>query len=62
MFKLEFATDSAAFEDGNREAEAARILRDIIAKMDNGSEGGRNGNTIGRWEYPDNTPQPYEDF
>lgn len=64
MFKLEFATDSAAFDNGNREVEAARILREIIAKMEAGSEGGPvrdlNGNTIGRWEYPDNEPEPYD--
>jgi len=34
MFKLEFATDNAAFDDGNRINEAARILREIADKME----------------------------
>jgi hypothetical protein len=56
MFKLEFATDNAAFQDGARIDEAARILREIADKMESKAQlgGGRvrdvNGNTVGHWE------------
>lgn len=56
MFKVEFATDNAAFEGGNRVSEAARILREIADKMESGAQigGGRvhdlNGNHVGHWE------------
>lgn len=55
MFKLEFATDNAAFDD-NPGHEAARILREIAAKLDRGDDLGggpvrdSNGNKVGRWE------------
>ena len=53
MFKLEFDTDNAAFEDG-REAECARILRRIAERLEAGATYGRamdaNGNKCGEWE------------
>ena len=43
-------TDNAAFADGNREAEIARILRDIADKIERGAEPKSardyNGNTV----------------
>ena len=56
MFSLSFDTGNAAFDDGNRKAEAARILRDIADKMESGRQIGGgpvydlNGNKIGHWE------------
>lgn len=52
MFKVEFATDNAAFEDVN--SEVARILRDLADKVDSGTRtDGRvmdyNGNAVGKW-------------
>lgn len=56
MFKLEFEVTNAAFDDGNRVHEAARILRAIAAKLENGDQVGGgavldvNGNRVGHWE------------
>ncbi len=54
-FKAEFDTDNAAFDDAPA-SEAARILREIARKIEQGEDlgGGKikdvNGNTIGHWE------------
>lgn len=44
---------NAAFADGNRPAEVARILREVADKIDAGRTDGVvidiNGNTVGRW-------------
>lgn len=55
MFKLEIATDNAAFDD-EPAAECARILREIAGKLERGDSlgGGHifdaNGNRVGHWE------------
>lgn len=54
MFRIEFKTDNAAFDDGNRAQEIARILRDEIAfQVRHGALGGIvrdiNGNRVGQW-------------
>lgn len=57
-FKLEIETDNATFDgDHNRDAEVARILRDIASKIELGY-GGRliydiNGNKVGRCDHED---------
>lgn len=52
MFKLEFATDNAAF-DGDPWPEIDRILRDVSERASFGQSGGPirdvNGNRIGEW-------------
>lgn len=52
MFTLSFKTENAAFEDLN--AETARILRAIAARIESGQVEGRaidvNGNTIGVYQ------------
>ena len=52
MFKIEFKTGNAAFDD-NFEGEATKILKNIIEKIQNGYEYGTisdtNGNKIGKW-------------
>ncbi len=58
MFKLEFATDNAAFESAP-ESEVARILREIADRIEGAGSargltiGGKvadeNGNTVGKW-------------
>ena len=56
MVKIEFDTENAAFGQGSRLSETARILRDIAEKIENGSSLGGgpvrdiNGNTVGHWE------------
>jgi hypothetical protein len=56
MFRLEFETDNAAFEDGSV-AETVRILRAIANRLDNGTLEGNaldsNGNAIGTFELSD---------
>lgn len=57
MFKLEFSTNNAAFDD-NRIEEVARIL-DVMrgmVRMGGGTGPVRdvNGNTIGRWAFTNN--------
>lgn len=57
MFKAQFSTDNAAFEDCPA-TEAARILRVIADKLEQGESFGgpirdTNGNTIGQWEMRD---------
>jgi hypothetical protein len=56
MFKLEFTTDNAAFE--NEAAEIARILRHIADYIEHGginAHHGRandlNGNRVGEWSW-----------
>lgn len=53
MFKLEFETDSAAF-DGAEFPEIAEVLRKLADRIENPdrTEGlirDSNGNTVGRW-------------
>ena len=58
MFQLHIETGNAAFEDDNRQAELARILRELADTMERGlsigSASGRvydlNGNSAGSWE------------
>ena len=51
MFKLEFKTDNAAFED--LEYAVAEILDEVKAKVANGARSGialdYNGNRVGEW-------------
>ena len=52
--KIEFnSEDNAAFCDGNREWEIARILRKIADQVENGKTDGvihdLNGNRVGEW-------------
>ena len=46
---------TAAFEDGNRAPEMARILRDIANKVEGGRQAGTirdiNGNRLGEWGF-----------
>jgi len=59
MFSLKFKTDNAAFQDGNKPYEIARILRELADKIEDGQTEGNirdiNGNTTGsfkvRWFY-----------
>ena len=67
MFKLEFETGNAAFDDdadantnNNAREEIARILRDVAHRVRDGSDGGFirdvSGNRIGTWDF-----EPYEE-
>lgn len=51
MFKLEFKTSNAAFDD--LEYAVAEILEDVKAKVANGARSGialdYNGNRVGEW-------------
>lgn len=51
MFKLQFETDNAAFDEENREHEVARILREVADLVEGGSDTNQvrdvNGNRIG---------------
>ncbi len=52
--KVEIKMDNAAFEDGNAQDEAARILLNIVRKLQQGNdtEGTLfdvNGNRVGQW-------------
>jgi hypothetical protein len=51
MFEVEFDTNNAAFADGNKEFEVARILKLVAAKVEAGDLTGsikdRYGNTVG---------------
>ena len=53
MFKLKFRMGNSAFDDGNKEYEVARILKEIAEKVENGRTEGSimdyNGNNIGEW-------------
>ena len=53
MFKLEFSTDNAAF-DNYGATETARILRTIAKRIEEGNLDGKvmdlNGNSIGHYE------------
>jgi len=54
MFELNFNTDNAAFSDGNKPYEIARILREIADKIEDGQTEGNirdiNGNTTGTFK------------
>jgi len=57
MTKIEFAEgfeDNAAFQDGQREYETARILRRVADEIEGGASYGImhdiNGNRVGAWE------------
>ena len=54
MFKLEFDTGNAAFDDDMRRDECARILRAVADLLEHGSQDGAgvydlNGNRVGTW-------------
>lgn len=56
MFTLNIDTDNAAFQDGDGNAEIARILRDLAERFDisgrttdNGTVRDTNGNTVGAY-------------
>lgn len=55
MFRCEFITDNAAFDDAPA-SETARILREIARKIEQAADLGggpvrdANGNTIGHWD------------
>lgn len=55
VFKLEFTTDSAAFEDNKEEIKG--IIGFVLDKLDSGFKSGNvrdsNGNTIGHFELSD---------
>lgn len=55
MFKLEFDTDTAAFDSGAADVEIDRILRRVSYAVRLGEVYGAlldiNGNTIGQWSY-----------
>jgi len=55
MFKLQFSTDNAAFEDDAKDLETVTILREIADKIERGTMAGRvrdsNGNTIGEFKF-----------
>ena len=57
MFKLEFSTDNAAFEDS---LEVVVILERIAQKVKGGDTFGAvkdsNGNTVGRWSLSEEEP------
>ena len=61
MFKAEFSTNNAAFDDMPA-TESARILRQIADNIESGAQLGggairdANGNTVGHWELT-----PYRD-
>jgi hypothetical protein len=55
-FTINMTCDNDAFQDGALETEVARILREIIAKLENEGPSGfyetifdENGNDVGRW-------------
>lgn len=54
MFKVEFKTGNAAFEEDNGRYEIARILKVIADKLLDGENKGSirdyNGNHIGDWK------------
>lgn len=65
MFKAEFSTGNAAFDDAPA-SEAGRILREIARKIEQGeSLGGgpihdTNGNRIGQWTFEPSEPEEEE--
>jgi hypothetical protein len=53
FFQVEFATDNAAFEDGNFSREVVRILRGIADSVERGVIDGKvldvNGKSVGEF-------------
>jgi hypothetical protein len=53
MFKIQFETENAAFQDGFLQYEIARILRDLADDIANGDRSGKvwdyDGNSIGHF-------------
>lgn len=53
MFSCHIKTDNDAFAGDNRNAELARILREIADRLESGHTSGRtfdaNGNRAGQW-------------
>lgn len=51
VFRVKIETGNAAFSDGNRNYEIARILRELADKLEHGHEPATvrdiNGNTVG---------------
>lgn len=64
MLTLTIETGNAAFADGERAAEVARILRYATNLIERGSHSGplrdMNGNTVGRYDM-DRQPAPYSE-
>jgi hypothetical protein len=54
-FRVSIRTDNAAFEEGDRGAEVARILRDVADRLEDGFEAGSvrdiNGNLVGGFDF-----------
>ena len=54
MFKIEFKTGGAAFDEPYKASEIKRILKEITEKVECGYTSGKvidiNGNCVGEWE------------
>jgi len=54
MFKLKMETGNAAFADNIKHLEVARILRNVVEKLEADHTEGKlidlNGNTVGEWK------------
>ena len=54
MFKIEFKTGGAAFDEPYKASEIKRILEEIAVKVECGYYSGKiidiNGNNVGEWE------------
>ena len=57
MFIVRFDTDNDAFTEPDGFTEVTRILHNVAAQVRDGATGGRvhdlNGNTVGSWEWSD---------
>lgn len=60
MFQMRFDTENAAFEEGGRESETARILRKVADRIERGEATGlfqnvldSNGNPVGTFKLSD---------
>lgn len=55
MFKIQFETDNAAFQDDNFTFEVERILKEVTEKVNNGYTEGSildvNGNVVGEFSW-----------
>lgn len=53
MFQVIIRTSNAAFQDGRKKEEVARILKEIATDIEQGVRENKvkdiNGNTVGRW-------------
>lgn len=55
MFTLTIKTDNAAFDEGDKGLEVARILRELANRLETQSQTSgtlrdANGNTVGTWK------------